>query len=154
MKSIRIIILFSLCLMLASLTVSAQSLDKITANIPFSFVVGNKSLPAGQYNLGNRNLPRDVLVVQNNESFKSLAGLTQSRYVKGGSQETKLIFNRYKDETGADVYFLSQVWVEGLDRGMEFLKHRVEREAAKRAIKRDMITLVIPHTKRTGEKAD
>ncbi|HEX4947561.1 MAG TPA: hypothetical protein VFZ34_12905 [Blastocatellia bacterium] len=149
-----ITILFSLVLLLASITVNAQSLStKVSANIPFSFVVGSNSLPAGEYDLGNRNLPRNVLVVQNIENFKSLAGLTQPLYKNGGAKETCLIFNRYKDDTGDYIYFLSQVWIVGENSGVEFVKSRVEREAAKRAIKRDMITLVVP-TKPTTGKAD
>jgi hypothetical protein len=144
--------MLSLLLTLASLTVYAQS--PVKAKIPFSFVVGSKSLPAGEYTVGNRNLPRGVLLVQNAENYKSLAWLTQPSYASGGSKETKLIFNRYKDDTGDYIYFLSQVWVEGDERGVEFIKSRVEREASKRAIKRDMITLVVPSRKRTAEKAD
>ena len=154
MKPIRTIVLLSLVLLLTSITVNAQAIPKVTANIPFSFVVGSKSLAAGKYDLGSRYMPGGVLVVQNTANTKSLAGLTQPLYINGGSKETKLIFNRYKDDTGEYIYFLSQVWVEGQDKGMEFLKHRAEREASKRAIKRDMITLVVPNTKRTAEQGD
>lgn len=154
MKPIRTIVLLSLVLLLTSNTVNAQAIPTVTANIPFSFVVSGKSLAAGKYDLGSRNLPGGILLVQNTESSKALAGLTQPLYVNGGSKETKLIFNRYKDDTGEYIYFLSQVWVEGQDKGMEFLKHRAEREASKRAIKRDMITLVVPNTKRTAEQGD
>ena len=154
MKPIRTIVLFSLALLLASVTVNAQSIPRVTANIPFSFVVSGKSLPAGEYDLGNRNLPRGILMVQNQQNFKALSGLTQSLQVNGGAKETKLIFNRYKDDTGDYLYFLSQVWVEGNDTGVEFLKHRAEREASKRAIRRDMITLVVPKAKRSAEKGD
>jgi hypothetical protein len=154
MKPIRTIVLLSLVLLLTSITVNAQTIPKVTANIPFSFVVGGKSLPAGEYDLGRQNLPGGVLLVQNTENAKALAGMTQPLQANGGAKETVLIFNRYKDDTGDYIYFLSQVWVEGHERGLEFLKHRVEREASKRAIKRDMITLVVPNTKRPVEKGD
>lgn len=154
MKPIRTIVLLSLVLLFTSIAVTAQSIPTVTANIPFSFVVGSKSLAAGKYDLGSRYMPGGVMVVQNTENAKALVGLTQPLQVNGGAKETVLIFNRYKDDTGDYIYFLSQVWVEGRDRGMEFLKHRVEREASKRAIKRDMITLVVPNTNRTTEKGD
>lgn len=154
MKQIRIIVLFGLMLLLTSFTLNAQSLPNVEANIPFSFVVGSKSLPAGEYRLGRQNLPLDILMVQNKDNFKALSGLTQPLYATTRLKETKLIFNRYKDDTGQYIYFLSQVWIEGNEKGVEFLKHRVEREAAKRAIKRDMITLVVPNTKRPVEKGD
>jgi hypothetical protein len=151
MKPIRIIALFSLALLLTSLAVNAQTIPTVKANIPFSFVVGGKSLAAGEYAVGRHNLPRGVVMARSTENGKALAGLTQSLYVIGGSKETKLIFNRYKDDTGDYIYFLSQVWVAGEDSGVEFLKTRIEREASKRAIKRDMITLVVPQTKREGD---
>jgi hypothetical protein len=58
--------------------------------------------------------------------------------------ETVLIFNRYRENGGEVSHFLSQVWVEGMTTGYEFFKFRVEREAALRAAKRDIITIVVP----------
>jgi hypothetical protein len=146
------IIMLSLLVMVSGISAGAQNtVGKVIAHIPFDFVVGSKSLSAGEYNLGNRNLPGGVLAVQNADNYKSAAALTQRVQAKSASKDTRLIFNRYKDDAGEFVYFLSQVWVEGEDTGIEFVKHRVERDAAKKAVRRDLITLVVNRAKQNSD---
>lgn len=154
MKPIRITVLFSLVMLLTSITLNAQSIPIVKANIPFSFVVGSKSFAAGEYSLRSQNLPTGVVMVQSTENYKAGASVTQPLYYLKGAKETQLVFNRYKDDTGAYIYFLSKVWVARDKSGVEFMKSRVEQEAAKRAIKRDMITLVVPNPKGTAAKSD
>lgn len=52
-QAFKSITMLSLLLMLAAISVNAQQLSesKITVNIPFSFVVGETTFPAGQYSL-------------------------------------------------------------------------------------------------------
>lgn len=154
MKPIRITILFSLVMLLTSLTLNAQSISTVKANIPFSFVVGSKSCAAGEYSLRSQNLATGVVLVQRVEDSKAAASLTQPLYFLKGAAETQLVFNRYKDDTGQYIYFLSKIWVAKDKSGVEFVQSRAEREAAKGAIKRDMITLVVPNPKGTAAKGD
>ena len=65
--------------------------------------------------------------------------------------ETVLVFNRYRENGGEVSHFLSQVWIEGRYSGYEFFKHRAEREAIKRAAKRDIITIVVTRSNRSAE---
>jgi hypothetical protein len=45
--------LLNVLLMLTALSVSAQSQERAVINIPFNFIVGQKTLLAGDYTVGN-----------------------------------------------------------------------------------------------------
>lgn len=143
MKYSRMIVTFSL-LLFAGLAVNAQTIQKITADIPFSFNVGSTSLNAGQYHVGNSSLPRGVIAVKNPKEHQNVAVLTMPKYVRDAPTETTLVFHRYRGEGGEDKYFLTQIWVQGNNTGTELPMSRTEKETAKKAAKRDMITLVVP----------
>lgn len=48
-KIIQLVSFLGLALIFAAIEADAQKVVKVEANIPFDFVVGNKSLPAGEY---------------------------------------------------------------------------------------------------------
>ncbi len=151
MKHSRMIVTFSL-LLFAGLAVNAQAIQKITADIPFAFNVGSTSLNAGQYHVGNSSLPRGVILVKNSKEHQNVAVLTMPKYVRDVPTETTLVFHRYRGEGGEDKYFLKQIWVLGDNTGTELPMSRAERETAKKAAKRDMITLVVPsHSNRPAD---
>ena len=143
MKHSRMIVTFSL-LLFAGLAVNAQAIEKITADIPFAFNVGATSLNAGQYLLGNRSLPNGAVLVRSAKDYKNVVVLTMPKYEQDVPAETKLVFHRYRGEGGEDKYFLKQIWVQGNTTGTELPMSRTEKETAKKAAKRDMITLVVP----------
>lgn len=143
MKHLKMIVTFSL-LLFAGLAVNAQTIEKITADIPFAFNVGSTSLNAGQYHLGNSSLPRGTVLVNNPKERQNAVVLTMPKNVRNAPTKTTLIFNRYRGEGGEDRYFLTQIWRQGDNTGTELLMSRVEKETAKKAAKRDMITLVVP----------
>ena len=143
MKHSRMIVTFSL-LLFAGLAVNAQTIQKITADIPFAFNVGSTSLNAGQYNLGNSGLPSRVVLVRSAKMHQNAAVLTMPKYATKSPTETTLVFHRYRGEGGEDKYFLTQIWVQGNNTGTELPMSRTEKETAKKAAKRDMITLVVP----------
>ncbi len=143
MKYLRMIVTFSL-LLFAGFAVDAQTIQKITSDIPFAFNVGSTSLSAGQYNLGNSSLPRGVILVKSAKEHQHVAVLTMPKYARDVPTETTLVFHRYRGEGGEDKYFLTQIWVLGDNIGTELPMSRAEKETAKKAAKRDMITLVVP----------
>ena len=106
---------------------AAQGSLNLSADIPFEFVVGNTTLPAGKYTVDNRPHPTMVLV-QSEDARNTAIVLTNAVQSKGTLEEGKLVFNRYGDR-----YFLSQVWKPGNNTGFQIPKHRRERELAQRA---------------------
>ncbi|HYO89983.1 MAG TPA: hypothetical protein VEQ40_00015 [Pyrinomonadaceae bacterium] len=114
-----------LALSIVSLTAQAQSADQLKANIPFSFTIGNQTLPAGEYTVRyvNQNSGKNALL------FKSLDGRT-SRIVNMNTAQSSraevkasLVFNQYGDS-----YFLSEVWTGGDQYGLSLPKSRAERQ--------------------------
>lgn len=114
-----------LMIALASLTVQAQSANQMKADIPFSFIIGNQTLPAGEYTVRyiDQSSGKTALL------FRSMDGKT-SRIVnmttaQSGETEMKasLVFNQYGDS-----YFLSEVWTGADQYGLSLPKSRAERQ--------------------------
>ena len=112
----------------AVVSAQAQSAKTLVSNVPFEFIVGDQTLPAGEYQI-NRSLG-NALRIQTSDSAASVSRLTnevQSRRNK----HARLVFHRY-----GDTYFLAEVWTGGGDIGRRLLKSRQER-----AIEREMSSI-------------
>ena len=100
---------------------SAQAqtaLNHKTFAVPFSFKVGNKVLPAGEYRI---TAEKEVVRVQKTDGKQNVVTLTQrTRGANHNLGEPKLTFRRYGDE-----YYLSQVWLSD-SLGRELKKPRRE----------------------------
>ena len=104
-------------------SVQAQTGYRIQTNIPFDFTAGETSLRAGSYSV--------EMISDNALLFRSIAGkkgvLLLTRATEpGGTEQARIIFNRYGDR-----YFLSQVCVSGGDVGRELHPSGAERRLAK-----------------------
>lgn len=144
-RIIKIFISVSLFAMLATMGANAQDL-KLKASIPFDFVYGDVTMPAGEYDLVKLRMMNSNGVFQiRDENGKNTAMRpVMTRVVRPKAPtESVLIFNRYRENGGEVSHFLSQVWVDGDNAGFEFFKHRTELEVAKRAANRDIITIVV-----------
>jgi hypothetical protein len=135
-QALKTFTIFSLLLMLAAVSVPAQSQrSKIT--IPFSFIVGQKTLPAGVYTVEpNRRDFDKVWLIQSRAADASALFTTMPVRANQTQEETKLVFHKYGDQ-----YFLSQIWTPGGNTGRELLMPRLERELAKTAIEREKIVV-------------
>ena len=142
-RIVKIIISLSLFVVFTGIAVNAQDI-RVRANIPFDFVVGDVTMPAGDYDVTKLNTSSGAFRVRDQEGNYSASRLVMRAERRKAPTETVLIFNRYRENGGEVSHFLSQVWVEGMTTGYEFFKFRVEREAALRAAKRDIITIVVP----------
>lgn len=119
--------MMGLFLMLAVVSVSAQSRGKIDVNVPFDFSFDNQTLPAGAYSV--RQISQNSMLIESADGQKRViaqaTGRVQLDANEKASQE-KLVFHQYGNQ-----YFLSQVWmVRGSD-GRELSQSRAERQAAK-----------------------
>ncbi len=116
--------------------VFAQSDHKIIANVPFDFVVMNKQMAAGTYDV-TTDLVRSTVLLNGEEngsasfalSFTAVAGKTQ--------EHAKLVFKRYGDR-----YFLSQVWSAGTDQGRELQTSKMEKELARNTGRPEIVALL------------
>lgn len=116
-------------ILLATLVVSAQAQspsNRITAQIPFDFSIGDKKLPSGKYSVGRlRQNADDIVQTIDGEDGHSKA-IHTSIPVRNLdlTENAKLVFHRYGDQ-----YFLYQVWPAGTTTGRQFPASRSEREA-------------------------
>jgi hypothetical protein len=103
----------------------AQAQEMLVVNIPFDFVAGNMTLPAGEYSIKVTAPERTLLLIDRKDAAAS-AFMNTNPVVKTEMQtESKMIFNRYGDR-----YFLSEVWPAGNSRGRQLSKSRREMEMA------------------------
>jgi hypothetical protein len=121
---------FSLISLLSLLLVAGSAMAQtahVRANIPFNFAVGNKTFPAGTYDVGTID-HRDskILLLQARDGNASMmVGSNAAENLKP-ADKTKLVFNQYGNR-----YFLSQIWVAGETRGHQLPKTSREQETAR-----------------------
>jgi hypothetical protein len=118
-------LLFAVALTLLITTASAQTV-KVKANIPFSFVVNRATMPAGEYLVESMDHDGGVLAIRDSNSKTTNLVISNSCESVKAATHTKLIFHRYGDR-----YFLSQVWIQGNNRGRELRPSDREKEVAK-----------------------
>jgi hypothetical protein len=117
----RVLIALTLFAVLMVPATQAQSIWK--AEIPFDFAVGNKWLPAGEYQVEPRS--QRFMLIQSTDARSSALAMTIGVHAGKTSDVGKLVFNRYGEQ-----YFLSKIWAPGSDISRELSKCRLEREVA------------------------
>ena len=113
----------------AVVTANAQNRLRLSADIPFEFTVGSKTLPAGSYTIRPVTDNGEVLVISNREQNLSVVRMSTDT-VKKHNNKVCLVFHRYGGQS-----FLSEMWA-GESTGKIFAKSRQQR-----AIEREIATL-------------
>ena len=114
-----------MALAFATAVVSANGQSLTTkANVPFDFIVGDKTMPAGDYSVRSMNSSGDALKIGCESSNQAAVRLTIP--ASGTSKSSKLVFHRYGQR-----YFLAEVWSDGGAQGRELAKSKQERAIEK-----------------------
>lgn len=128
MKKYLISGLAILCLLAGSgvVTTSAQidGDNTIEAAIPYAFVVGNQTLPAGKYTIkvaDDNNL--NLFVVRSTDGRTAEFFQTHDVQANQTPRQTELVFNKI-----GDTYFLSQIWLTGSKLGVDLEKSKAEQK--------------------------
>src|SRR5947208_6460534 len=114
-------LMVTLALAAASAAVANGQSQRLAAQVPFDFVVADKTLRAGEYRVGAINESRDAIAIMNTSgdgAIRLSAPTKRSDRVK----TAKLVFHRYGNS-----YFLSQVWMAGEQTGRELSSGSQER---------------------------
>ena len=114
-------LMFLAVVALATAAVSAQSSRRVVANVPFSFIVGDKEMPAGNYGIQATTPGSGILRITGTENSKTIVRLTSPLH-RFDSNQGKLVFHRYQDQ-----YFLAEIWSAGEADGRQLVKSSREK---------------------------
>ena len=115
-------LMVTLALAAASAVVAnGQSSQRLKAQVPFDFVVADKTLRAGEYRVGAIEQSSDAIAIRNTagDGAIRLSSLIEGR---DRAKTARLVFHRY-----GSMYFLSQVWMAGEQTGRELTLSKQER---------------------------
>jgi hypothetical protein len=100
----------------------SNNANKLSANIPFEFNVGYKTMPAGEYTVQTVVSAGDALLIKSADANISALRLSEATSRIKDKRHARLVFNRYGDR-----YFLAEVWNGVDDIGRQLLKSAEER---------------------------
>jgi len=107
MKSVRTLITIALLFTAITLCAQTQNRPLMKVNIPFSFTVDNRTLPAGQYYVTDVFAERTIALTTIDRKHTLMINDVPN-YASSPSPDSRLVFHRYGSE-----YFLVQVWAKG-----------------------------------------
>jgi hypothetical protein len=125
MKTRALVMAAVMALTAIATTRVAQAQDGMAVNVPFDFVAGGKTLPAGEYIVKISAPTRAMILISRKDATTSAFINTNPAVSLAPQAESKLVFNRYGDS-----YFLSQVWSEGNTQGRQLVRTAREKEIA------------------------
>jgi hypothetical protein len=117
----------ALLAVLGGLSVSAEA-GSMRVTVPFSFQVGDRSLPRGDYSVETEQARIQIRGV-------TTGALAVGNYLENSGNSPKLVFHRYGSE-----YILSEVWTGST--GRKLMPSRREKELKARVASFE--TVVIP----------
>jgi hypothetical protein len=100
---------------------NAQSKSVVRADIPFDFIVGNKTLPAGKYMVNSATSDGQALNIRRREGKSLALVLTHEATEQSNKRIARMVFHRYGDQ-----YFLAEVW-SGDSYGRQLMESKIER---------------------------
>jgi hypothetical protein len=103
------------------LSANAQTSQRVNAQVPFDFIVGDKTLCAGKYSISSAMQGGSALLVQNVEAKIGAIRLTDQVQTRSNKTNPRLVFHRY-----GQTYFLAEVW-QGGDTGRALHASKTER---------------------------
>ena len=111
-----------LCLVAAVKSANAQaSGHTVTADIPFDFIVGDKTLPSGRYTVSSATNDGQGLKIMNRAGKAAAFRLSNPVSAKNDNLQPRMVFHRYGEQ-----YFLAQVW-SGDSSGRQVTQSKRER---------------------------
>jgi hypothetical protein len=97
--------------------------QRLAVNVPFDFVVGDRTMTAGHYRVGRITQESDAgILMRSTDSAQNAIRLTNSIQDERARRQSMLVFRRHGDR-----YYLAQIWTEGKQEGRELVKSKSER---------------------------
>ena len=127
----RIRTLLGSILLLMAAMASAQTAQRVTMTVPFSFVAGSHNLPAGDYTIELNHEKATMILRSADPSGNNVVILARNSEWAANSDKSCAIFQRY----GAH-YFLAEVWRQGA--GQTLTPGKLQHELASNGAKVEM----------------
>jgi hypothetical protein len=105
----------------AVVSANAQTI-RVSAQIPFDFVVGEKTMSAGEYTVSSATQDGSGLLIRNAKGKDNAIRLTRET-APSKKTDSRLVFHRY-----GQTYFLAEVWQGGDNNGRALSPSKAERE--------------------------
>ena len=117
----------------------AQSTEPLRVNVPFDFIAGNRTLPAGQYSVSHI-VNAQALAIQPLTTSQGVLVITNRIESPRGNQVGRLVFHRYGDR-----YYLGEVWHPYTSAGSQTIMTAQERELQRSSRKILATIFVVAH---------
>jgi len=95
-------------------------------DVPFDFVVGDQTLPAGQYTV-RQDAPRGTVLIRSLDWKVGQFRIANKVHAGRVPDRSQLVFRRYGSKN-----FLARIWVAGSEYGSELPKSAFESEISRR----------------------
>jgi hypothetical protein len=124
-RAFSTLLLLSMFIALTVGNAFAYNNSPITIKVPFDFVVGKKTLPAGEYTVreNSGSGAGTTLLIQNTKSTVAVITGTQPFNLQNGKVKAKVEFAQYQGQ-----YFLSSVQIPGTEFGRKLRIRKSEAE--------------------------
>jgi len=133
---LAIIILTTAFTIAAKAQTSAQ---RVIASIPFTFTVGNKTLPAGKYTVSVLNPSSDRRVLQIRSMNGRSNAIVLTRDVIGNAGENaKLVFDRYDDQ-----YVFAQAQLAGDSTSLAAVRSKTDQKHWVATAKKKSVVVIV-----------
>ena len=106
----------------------AQIIGRLKSNIPFSFYVRNRLMPAGAYTIAELNPGSGTMEIRSADGKSPAIFLTVEKQEKDAQTPSELIFHKYGDKV-----FLSEIVEQGEMDGAQVVKSKMEKRLEKAA---------------------
>ena len=127
MKRLTIAIIITCGVFALNAQAQTSAPQKVQANIPFAFNVGDKTLPAGLYTVAVVNPTSDRKVLQIRSADGHASAIVQTMLGRGSLADgAKLMFRRYGDR-----YFFAQLEMSSDATKLGVARSRAERSTAR-----------------------
>src|ERR1700687_5421719 len=108
MKQTKLLVIVTLVVWSSMAVAQLMSSAKIVTEVPFDFVVGNRTVPAGQYIVERATMDGRVLTIRNRRAEEALFSRVLRIEASQAASEYALVFTCYGDQ-----HFLSGIRLEG-----------------------------------------
>lgn len=125
MHSIKMLLMLSLLIAGGTVTARAQALiddTVVQANVPHSFIVKDKTLPAGKYTVKRlSDTQPNVLEIRSDDGRNAVTFEAETAQANQIPSKAELVFNKLGDQ-----YFLSEIWTPDSSLGYQVPKTKAE----------------------------